>query len=189
MIHDLKKYLMATLCFFVSALAFAEDLNSTRSYPLPDHGRIELSIPTSWQEKVRQPPNNFPPTIIFTPQAGTAFKVLLTPMWHMSKEVAMPKIENLKEEVEYAAENVKSRSVEESIPIKEIKGIEGTGYYFSATDRAPKKGEFKYSTQGLLPIGELMAVFTVLSNDSEDGANSDALAMLASAIHVKDAAP
>jgi hypothetical protein len=56
-----------------------------------------------------------------------------------------------------------------------MRGESGMGYYFSATDRAPKPGEFKYLTQGILHIGELVASFTILSNDGGEANASDAL--------------
>ena len=41
-----------------------------RSYPIPDHGALELYVPVSWKDEVRQPTNSLPPTIVFTLKLG-----------------------------------------------------------------------------------------------------------------------
>jgi len=64
------------------------------------------------------------------------------------------------------------------IEIRTLKVDGGTGYYFSATDRAPNPGEYKYLTQGMLPVGELVVTFTILSNDGGEAAVSAALTLL-----------
>jgi len=43
------------------------------------------------------------------------------------------------------------------------------GYYFSITDRAPsiKAGEYKYMTQGGVPVGDLLVMFTIFYNEKD----------------------
>ncbi len=65
-----------------------------------------------------------------------------------------------------------------------LKGSNSFGYYFTLTDRAPKAGEFKYMTQGALRVGNLMVVFTVLTNDGQSKTVDDALSMMQSAKHI-----
>ena len=75
-----------------------------------------------------------------------------------------------------------------TILIKELKGPSAIGYYFSVTERSPKPGEYKYMTQGMLRVGELVPTFTILTNDGAESVVADSLAMLQGAIHV-DKAP
>jgi len=42
-----------------------------------------------------------------------------------------------------AAQSALSQAVEKSLPVQELRGGNAQGSYFSATDRAPKPGEFK----------------------------------------------
>jgi hypothetical protein len=51
------------------------------------------------------------------------------------------------------------------------------------TDHAPKPGEYKHMTQGILPVGILMLPFTVYTNDGQQDIVTEALTMLKSAIH------
>lgn len=187
MICRISRYMVVLSFLLVAWVADAEE-RETRSYPLPDHGSIQLKVPKSWQDKVSQPPNRLPPTIVFIPKSGTSFQILLTPIWAARPGIVMPGPTEIKQNVERAADKAKSQSVEKDLPIKELKGGSIVGYYFSATDRAPKPGEFKYLTQGMLRLGEFVLTFTVLTNDGAEGVIRDALVMLKEATHVQDQA-
>jgi hypothetical protein len=73
--------------------------------------------------------------------------------------------------------------VEGVLPLQEIKGVDGRGFYFTATDRAPKPGEAKYLTQGIIRVGEISLAFTVLTNDGQEAVVRAALEMLRTAVH------
>ena len=73
--------------------------------------------------------------------------------------------------------------MEGALPIQEFKGTEGRGFYFSATDRAPVPGEYKYLTQGIIRVGEIALAFTVLTNDGQEAVVKAALAVLQTAVH------
>jgi hypothetical protein len=49
------------------------------------------------------------------------------------------------------------------------------GFYFAATDRAPKPDEYKFLTQGVVRVGELSVTFTILTNDGQDAVVKQAL--------------
>ena len=95
----------------------------------------------------------------------------------------MPSEKRLRELETKAAERIKHQAVEKTIPLKEIRGTEGKGFYYFATDRAPKPGEYKYLNQGKLLVGELIVIFTILTNDGQEAVVSSALEMLKTARH------
>jgi hypothetical protein len=171
------------LGFFVTA-ATAEE-TSLRRYPLADHSSIQLNVPASWKDEVRQPPKGLPPTIWFGPQTGASFKALVTPLWPRKKDVPPASADKIRQLVHQEARRVKPVAVEKTIAIKELKGSSSIGYYFSVTDRAPKKGEYKYMTQGIIRIGEVLTTFTILTNDGQESIVSEAIAMLKGAVHEK----
>ena len=74
-------------------------------------------------------------------------------------------------------------AVEKDIKLVEFKGASGPGFYFFATDSAPRPGEFTYMTRGVLAVGELSVMFTVLTNKGQDNEIEAGLAMLRSAVH------
>jgi hypothetical protein len=177
MMHRLATYVATVFLLSATSLVFAED-TTTRGYELPEHGRLELLVPQSWREEVHRPASGLPPTIVFTPGTGASFQILLTPLFSFRTDVVMPGIVEVKSIVEKTAKSVASQAVEETIPIKELKGDSVAGYYFTATDKAPKRGEYKYMTQGTFRVGDLAPTFTILTNDGGESAVIDGLAML-----------
>ena len=172
------------LLYFSTNVVIAEE-TGIRRYPLPDHGSIQLKVPTFWADDLRQPPHQLPPTVSFKPKSGNRFEILMTPIWPASKDISLPNSEKIKQLVQQAAEHAQSQSVEKTLQLRELKGSSGGGYYFSATDRAPEPDGYKYMTQGTIRVGDLMVMFTLLTNDGQEMVINNALSMLKSAIHIK----
>lgn len=183
MVKILFRYLTGFIIFVLPFSIHASD-SDTRSYELSNVGSLQLLVKKSWRDEMRQPPGQLPPTITFTPRNGNAFQILITPMWAFREGVTMPDLSGIKQIVQQSAQSVSDQAVEKSIPIKRVKGKNGIGYYFTATDKAPKQGEYKYMTQGMLRIGELAATFTILSNDGAGNVVTDAMSMVGGATHV-----
>ena len=72
---------VVTLGLFFAASFVAAEVTTARNYQLPGHGTIQLQVPKSWQDELRQPPGGLPPTIVFSPKTGASFQILLTPMF------------------------------------------------------------------------------------------------------------
>lgn len=170
------------LCCVAGTQALAADTDSRR-YALPDHGSLELKVPTFWKEELEQDRDRLFPTIVFTAKSGAPFGVALMPIWPTEKGAPNPDRDALQRLVQRAAEGIKPQAVEKTIEVLEFEGAAGVGYYFSVTDHAPKPGEYKYMTQGILPVGVLMLPFTVYTNDGQQDIVTEALAMLKSTIH------
>ena len=160
--------------------AIAEE-TCLRRYPLPDHGGMQFMTPLAWQATVKQPPKRLPPTITFHPKTGKPFEILVTPLWSEKTETPKQDAAQVRQQVQQAADDIGAQAVEKTIAIIELKGASGTGYYFTATDRAPEPGGFKYLTQGMLPVGQLLVLFTILTNDGQQNITTAGLAMLSSA--------
>jgi hypothetical protein len=167
---------------FAGAVAFGA---TDRSVPLAEHGTLTLTAPDAWKMDVAPPPDRSPPTIRFTQGSGPAFEVLITPVWPPLGVTNAPDLRRL---VTNAAKEAEAQSVERSIAVKELSGTSGPGYYFSATDRAPKPGEFKYMTQGMIRTGGVALTFTFLANDGQADVVTAALEMLRTARHAGGAA-
>jgi hypothetical protein len=150
----------------IALTAQAQELK-TQSFTLPGHGQLTLKFPATWDSKVEQSGNN-PPTIGFKPKTDNNFNVLLTPGWPIdpSKDVSSPdKVRDLVEKVGAAS---LPQAVEKKLTIKEFGADGKTGYYFAPlTDKAPNPGEFKYMSQGMIKEGNLILIFTLLTNSKE----------------------
>ena len=130
-----------------SAVALAA---SSRTFELPDHGALSLEVPGDWKDRLQQPPNRLPPTIALTPRDGAKFVVLITVVWPVAPVTIMSDQPTIRSEVAAAAKSAESHSVEHILQLQKLTGPNARGFYFSATDRAPKPGEYKYLTQGTL---------------------------------------
>jgi hypothetical protein len=83
--------------------------------------------------------------------------------------------------VEEREETIAPQAVERELPIHEIRGTSGSGYYFSATDKAPRPDEDECLTEGALAVDDLLLFFTVLTNDADSSIVNDAFDVLRSA--------
>jgi hypothetical protein len=90
----------------------------------------------------------------------------------------------MRHSVQQTADKVKPSATEQYLPVEQLTGAPGPGYYFSATDREPKPGEFKYLTQGMLLVGDVVVGFSILTNDAQEKVRDQALATLKSASHI-----
>jgi hypothetical protein len=156
---------------------------SPRTFDLPDHGTLSLAVPDPWQDELRQPPNRLPPTVVLSPRSGAPFQVLMTAVWPIGATAGRIDDAAIRAEVAAAAKEAEPQSVERALAIQELAGVNGRGFYFSATDKAPRPGEYRYLTQGIVRTGEIALAFTVLTNDGQESVLKAALEMLRTASH------
>lgn len=154
----LKSFLLGLASFVMACHALAGDVRVA----LPGGGALVLPVPAGWKE-ARQP--GAIPTLVLAPEAGQSFQVLVSPLVRRDGSTApADDPEVLRRMVESASQRALAQSVETSLPVQEFREGKVQGSYFSATDRAPKPGEFKYLTQGTALIQGLPVTFTILSN-------------------------
>ena len=142
----------------------------------PDGGAVVFAAPSGW--KAGQADSKW--TVSITPEVGNSFQVLLSPIG--VRDAPHIDAESLRRLVGMSAERALTQSVETSLPLHDLKGPDVRGTYFSATDRAPGPGEFKYLTQGAMAVGGRAVAFTILSNGGPRPSVEPALRMLQSAV-------
>jgi hypothetical protein len=153
-------------------------------FNLPAHGRLVLIAPVDWTVEVHPSAGNSPPTLEFRQKSGATFHVFLTPMWTASTDTPFPDDASVQAKVGAAAKQLEIQSVEHPLLVKELVGTANRGYYFMATDRAPKPEEWKYLTQGVIRIGPVDLAFSILTNEGQESVVKSALSMLSTASHV-----
>jgi hypothetical protein len=135
----------------------------TREYPVPGHGALALMMPANWVGHVREGEQGAPPTIELSDPDGNV-KVLITPLWSPTGDASFNSPDAIREGIARAAELSRKTAVEPELPLHELAARMGRGYYFWATDRAPKPGEYEYLANGAVPAGPLLVSFTILSH-------------------------
>ncbi len=149
-----------------------------KKYPIPEHGTLELNVPTSWKGKVHKPQENMPPTIIFDPAKGNDFEVMITVLWGKTGEQGFNSQDNVRTLVEKEGQKLLPNAVETKIVLQEIRGVDHTGFYFIVTDKAPNPGEYRYMTHGAIGVGNLLLSATILHRVKESESVKDALSVL-----------
>jgi hypothetical protein len=172
----LRSVLVGMLC---TALVpcFAQTTD-TKQFSLQNHGQLQLTMPGSWQAEMHQPLPELPPTISVTPTSGAAFQILITPVWPLRSGALLPDLGSVRHEVAASADKLAPQSVEKALSVRQLGSDGNQGFYFSATDSAPKPGEFKYLTQGIAHVGDINLAFTILTNDGQETVVKDALDMI-----------
>jgi hypothetical protein len=160
-----------------TATAMAAD-GEKKAFALPDNSKLELAIPAGWQDELKEK------SIALSPREGAPFQVVLTPVARQKAGGSADTAIQMRHNVQQAADKVKPSALEQYLAVEELKGASGPGYYFSATDREPKPGEFKYLFQGMLLVGDVVVAFSILTNDAQEKVGDQALAMLKSASHI-----
>jgi hypothetical protein len=167
-----------SVMFLVANNASAARPKAIRKYPIPDHGVLELNVPTSWKGEVHKPQENMPPTIIFKPALGKDFEVIITVLWDTAGEQDFNSPAKVRTLVENDGQKILPNSVENRLVVQQIRGINNIGYIFSLTDKTPKPGEFRYMTRGGIAVGNLLLNVTILYRVKDSQSVKWALSML-----------
>jgi len=167
---------MAFLALVLAASA-AERLQE-HTLPIPGRGMLVVSSPLGWARQISQPPDEIASTIRFSSTAGQNFKIVMTAFWSPTNDTSFNSASNVRALVDDTIDELKPRLVEKKIPILELSGASGTGYYFSVTDKSPAPNEPKYLTQGAIAVDDLLLTFTVLTKEKPSAIINQALAML-----------
>ena len=165
------------LCLATAANAVAAD-GEKKSFELPDKSKLELAIPAGWKDEPKEK------AIALSPREGAPFQVVVAPIARQKPGASADTAIKMRHSVQQGADKVKPTATEQYLPVEQLTGAPGPGYYFSATDREPKPGEFKHLTQGMLLVGDVVVGFSILTNDAQGKVRDQALAMLKSASHI-----
>ena len=162
--------------------AHGEDAD-LRRFELPNRDTLELHLPAGWTDSVQQPAGGGPPSIEIAVTEGGRPQVFVTPEWPdpLAKEIR--ELPALRDAIRELAERLQPEAEEPYLEIRPLSAANGSGYYFTATERNPDPGEFRFMSQGALLLGELTLWFTILTDEGEDTVAVQALAMLQAAVH------
>ncbi len=163
-----------------ASCAIAGDLK-TRSYEVAGHGELLLTVPDGWQDEIKPAENGVPPTIVFHPASGNAFKVMVTPIALPASKA--PGLDKIRATVEQTKARTAPEAVEKDIVVHDLHGPEAAGYYFTATDKSPGSGpdDYPVMTSAEVLVGRVLLVTTAFYNDDSGKVRERAIAMLTSA--------
>lgn len=182
-VHHMKRLLILASCLLLwSAQAHAQTPQPERTYRVAKQGVLKLSVPAQWTERVRN--EGAHPVIELTAKDTGAVLMItaLSPPPREDAEFNTPAM--IRGAIRQAMQLVQPTAVEEKLLLRIVKTTSGEGYFFTATDRAPEKGDHKYMANGGVPAGALLLSFTILSHAEPPDGIDEALKIVESAIHV-----
>ena len=166
-----------------SAASAGADEPALRRYELPNEDTLELILPAGWSDELVQPQGGGPPTIEIAVAEGGPRQVFIRPEWADPTSNDIRELPQLRDAVRDLAERIQPDVLEPYLEVRHITGQNGIGFYYTATDRDPGAGEFKFMNQGALQAGDLTLWFTILTNEGQDTVAVEALGMLQGAVH------
>jgi hypothetical protein len=155
--------------------------SAVRSFPVPNHGVLVLAVPPSWMDVVHQPPDDLPPTLLFSPKTGNRFELLMTVFWNMKPGENMTDPGRLKGMVTAQGQTHLSAAIERELTVLQLRRGETVGYYYVLTDKVSEPGGFPYRAQGAIGMGDLLLSFTLLFKDKDSDELQAPLDMLINA--------
>lgn len=146
-----------------------------RAFVVPGRGTLVVPVPAAWGFRAKQPQEMQPRDLEFMDSESDA-KLLVTIA--PDARPALKGDPNTRKFVESARDAARPGAAETDLPLVELKGRGGNGWYFFATDRnladkPPRPEDWKYLRQGALLIGESLVFFSMFSN-VKDGAAPEA---------------
>lgn len=174
---------LALIAAALAAPGLAAEDASFRRYELPNRDTLELSIPAGWADHVEQPAGGGPPTLEFATSEGGPKQVFVRPEWADPTAKEVRELPMLRDAIRDLAERTRPEASESYLEIRQLNGVNGVGYYFSATLREPGADGFRYLNQGALQVGSLTLWFDILTNEGQDTVALEAFTMLQTAVH------
>ncbi|MGQ0658268.1 MAG: hypothetical protein ACT4NU_09265 [Chromatiales bacterium] len=164
--RSLARTLMALLALACGGDRTARAEAAAEYYPVPGHGELRLLVPADWQLKyVYTDDASTAPTFHVTPLDGDGFEMTVSVYWHDGLDQDITSAEALRERVQKAGEEAVKASTDKELEIEAIGGLMRPGFLYDLSDANAADGEFRYLTQGALAVGQLVLVFTVVTNE------------------------
>lgn len=185
-----RRILVALACLALAPLARADKGTPLENqFRIGDVGTLTLRIPAGWRPDILPAKESRPVTLTMKPESGDPFEILMTPIPGRAGGAGAPTPDSLRNRVERIAAGTRSQSVEPELVVRDITGAQIFGSYFSATDKAPRPGEYLKMSQGMITYGALHLTFTILTNAGQEEVVAQALQMLRESSYAPDKAP
>ena len=168
---------------FLAAEILAQKSGASRVFPVPNHGSLHLPMPQDWKVDAKAMADLETLFVHVLPEKGKSFDAQLTVVWVNPANPAKATAESIRANTERTGNSLLFQASEKTLILKELRGKQSIGTYYTLTDREPGPGEFKYITQGSMLTGEALSAFTILSSSPSSSEVKQLLNMLAEATY------
>ena len=162
----------------LAGVALAQPIRPTL-FEIPGHGRLRVVIPLEWTATAKVNAQPSAAIVHVFPLRGAAFDGQMTTVWLDQANRARMTPDTIKANVRKSAETLLKNSQNQSVIMKELRGEDIAGHYYTLGDSNPGQGEFKYITQGTYLAGELLVAFRFQHRAADSSDLAQFLEMLA----------
>jgi hypothetical protein len=148
-----------------------------RVIALPNRTAVVFAVPAKWCSAAAWPPKDLPPAVEFTPASGDDFKFTVTLGYRQDGRPGQPTGEDVRRMTSASMARIQP-SAKEKLELIEWTGAKASGFYYFATDKAPKIGEYPYLLQGVARMDELVVNYMVLMRSKSPKAVAEMLSVL-----------
>ena len=160
-----------------------------RSFRVPEHGALELSVPRGWQVRDIGIDPDAPPSLRLDRPGGGA--LVVSTVWSPEAPGEGDPLESARLVAELARRRALENSEEQDLPIRPLERAAGEpvrGYWFTARDRTyvrPPPGTERWPNmlRGAAVVGELLVTFSWY-DDAPGPGRDEVLEMMRGARHV-----
>jgi hypothetical protein len=145
---------------------------------------VEMQAPPTWRTEVNREGERELLTFNFWPAEGDAFVVMISPSINGDAGEGgdeARRLAALRTRIEKEAAALGPSTKEKNLSLLDLPGAKDRGWYFTATDLAPKPGEYEYLTRAWVDRETYSFFMTVLTHAIDAPAIPVALEMLGSA--------
>jgi hypothetical protein len=148
------------------------------TFPILGQGDLLLmDLPGAWNEVMRDKKDGI---ARFRPRSGVRAELTLRIVRSDPPDPEAGDPARIREQVEQAARDYLDQAVESRYTIRELRGPQTVGFYWTLRDRMPKKKTWAaYVTRGQIGAGSAFLDFTLLAEQSDLPELRQALKMLA----------
>ena len=159
------------------ARAANDEKTTLWSFPIPGQMDLQMDLPGAWNEVMRDKKGRI---ARFRPRSGVRAELTLRIVRSDPPDPAAGDPAGIREQVEQAARDYLDQAIESRYTIRELRGPQTVGYYWTLRDRMPKKKTWaSYVTRGQVGGEGALLDFTLLAEQSDLPELRQALKMLA----------
>jgi hypothetical protein len=147
-------------------------------YPVSGQGDVQMDLPSSWKEAGRDEKAG---VVRFRPGGGVKAELTLAVSWSGTADPDFSGSSRLQDQVFKRGQEFLDQAVEARVTLRELRGPQAAGYYWTLRDRAPGKKWALYVTRGMVGAGRALLDFTLVTSRSDPPEIRQALKMLAGA--------
>ncbi len=172
---------MLSLAVLGGAPSAEKPLVEWQELVVPGVCTLRIAVPQGWNAVLRTPLEGTV-HIRLSPADGSHAEVLITGLVPKG-DGSLASAGDLKRTARAMGEQMLAGAVEKKLDLERVDGTDGSGFFYSLTDKRPAlpEGEYRHMVQGIMAVGPLRLAVTVLTDGPDPAAKATAFELMRTA--------